>query len=148
VRVIYVDADREALREICRLSGGNRSVAARAKVNDGNLGKWLRGNDKTLSTKSVLRVLDAIGLPDGKPREDIVHEWEFTVHIPRFKKAVGLFFPDGAEVGRAPWSKWGVGAIYRQMTLASLRLDAKQPEIYALFDGKPGWSSGGPPDTR
>ncbi len=133
--VIIIDVDRSSLRAACRLFGGIRAVAAKADVNNGNLGRWLRG-EKALSSEGALRVFEAMGLSMGVPDTEIIHEWNFHAQMPSFEKAVGLYFPDGAEVARAPWSKWGKGAIFKQLSLSGLGLGSHPPEIFALSDGR------------
>lgn len=125
------ELDRAALREACRLFGGVRAVARRAQMDDGNLSKWLRGA-ATLSEAKIAELLSMLGLPDGLPRKDRVHEWRMdSVVRGDYPLAFQLFFSSGAEVAAAPWSQPGFQELIRRVGNLG-----RTPEIFGITDGR------------
>lgn len=120
---------REQLKVVCRLYGGNKSVAQQAGVDNANLGKWLKGG-ATLSDANVARVLATLGFLHGKPDSSRVHVWTHGSALHDLSPAFALFFPKGAEIARAQWSEVGLKA-----NLARLKKLPWVPELYAITDG-------------
>lgn len=128
-------SSRRKLREACKLYGGIRPVARAVGISDGNLSRWFKGG-KTLSASAVASVMNALGLPGSTPDHTTLHLWHFHWQGPGFKEAIALYFPDGAAVARAPWSRWNAEALFKQLSLSGLGLGQHPPEIFALSDGK------------
>lgn len=126
--------DRPALREACAFQGGIKAVADQAQCQAQNLGKWFKG-EGTLSDEAVLRVFNVMGLPEWNIDESHVHEWSINWMREDFKKGIEVYFPNGGQVARAPWSRWGAKAIMKQLTLSRFGKGDNPPEIYAITDG-------------
>ena len=127
--------DRSALREACAFQGGIRAVSEKAQCQAQNLSKWLKGG-KTLSDEAVQRILNVMGLPDGCTDKTRVHEWSINWMRDGFSKGIEVYFPNGGQVTRAPWSRWGAKAIMKQLALSRFGKGDNPPEIYAITDGK------------
>ena len=125
---------RKALRSACAFQGGIKGVAHRAQIHDSNLSKWFRGG-KTVSDEAAIRLMEAMGLPDGNPQKVNVFEWNINWMRDDFSKGIEVYFPNGGQVARASWSKWGSEAIMKQLTLSRFGKGNNPPEIYALTDG-------------
>ncbi len=111
-----IDIDRDALRIVFSWFGGIQAVAHNAGFDHGNLSKWLRGAP-TLSEERVSKLLDAVGLPNGKANTSHVHSWRSRKHLSDIGPALSLFFPNGAEVASAPWSMQGISNISKAFKL-------------------------------
>ena len=126
---------RKALRAACAFQGGIKGVAYRAQIHDSNLSKWFRGG-KTLSDEAAIRLMEAMGLPEGHPQNTNVFEWSINWMRDDFSKGIGVYFPNGGQVARASWSRWGGEAVMKQLTLSRFGKGDNPPEIYALKDGR------------
>lgn len=129
--------DFQALREACNFYGGIRAVALKAGIQNSNLSRWLKG-EKTLSNESVLKFLAAIDLPEGKADTSKVLDWSIDwIREKSLSKGIDLYFPKGKiELARAPWSKWGLDALFKQaMSLGRVSKELP-PEIYAMKQGE------------
>jgi len=118
---------RLKLKDACQLFGGQKAVADISGIEKSNLGKWLTGQP-TLSSANVESLLEAIGLPDGKPTDSRVHCWHVKgSHLKNLTKALSLFFPDGAKMARAPWVNQlqNIKAAFHDL-----------PPLYAITDGQ------------
>lgn len=124
-----------ALRGACRLFGGIRAVADKCGVDSSALGKWLKGAP-TLAPEKVKAVLRELRLPDGEPTTsgDVI-TWSFTVYWDDIQDAMKIYFPDGAEMVRTPWSMPGMGLRARILRRFESAAD-DPPEIYLFRDGR------------
>ncbi|MCR4377219.1 MAG: hypothetical protein NUV50_03885 [Rhodospirillales bacterium] len=127
--------ERASLREACDFHGGIKVVANKAQCQAQNLSNWLRGGG-TLSDVAVRRFLDVMGLSEWRVDENRVHEWSINWMRDGFSKGIEVYFPNGGQVTRAPWSRWGAKAIMKQLALSRFGKGANPPEIYAISDGK------------
>lgn len=129
------DEIRAQLKTACHFFGNQKTVALAAGIDNSNFGKWLKGSP-TLSEDKLNRVLMVMGIPNFTPDADYVHVWQYTDPpaqltdldmVPAFR----LYFPNGAEIAKAPWAKKGVNQIKR-----ALITPWKQPRAtYAITDG-------------
>jgi len=128
--------DREGLKTACRFFGGIKAVATRSGVDDGNLSKWLRGQ-QTLSEAKASMVMQTLGLPDGTPDTSRVHIWHVErVNRINYAPAFALFFPNGAQIARAPWSYSGLEILKTGIVALKENMRANANALYALTDGK------------
>lgn len=127
--------ERASLREACDFHGGIKVVANKAQCQAQNLSNWLRGGG-TLSDVAVRRFLDVMGLSEWRVDESRVHEWSINWMRDGFSKGIEVYFPNGGQVTRAPWSRWGSKVILKQLTLSRFGKGDNPPEIYAITDGQ------------
>lgn len=127
--------ERAWLREACVFQGGIKVVAEKGQCQAQNLSNWLKGGG-TLSDEAVMRLLKVLGLPGWRVDDCRVHEWNINWMRDGFSKGIEIYFPDGGQVARAPWSRWGAKAIMKQLTLSRFGKGSNPPEIYAISDGK------------
>jgi len=121
---------RENIKAACRFFGGIKPVAIAANVDDGNLSRWLRGGS-TLSESRVQKVLEVLGVPNGQVDLTRVHLWQLNkVMFSNLIPALKLYFPDGAEIAKAPWAVPGVKSAVR-----FLSGNTPPPAVYAITDG-------------
>ncbi len=118
--------------------------SATHRVTESGLSRWLRG-EPTISIEKIIPILSALDLPDGLPRENKVCEWKYNVLWEDRKDAIRLYFPDGAQVMRAGWSRPGFRNAMKYLSLAHIRKTApremylfKQKNIRAIFRMPPG----------
>lgn len=123
-----------ALRGACRLFGGVKAVARLCEIDDSALGKWLKGKP-ALAPDKVDAVLRQLRLPDGEPKSGEVIVWSFTVYWDDIRDAMKLYFPDGAEMVRAPWSVPGLNNAAKFLRRLSSGSD-DPPELFLVSDGK------------
>lgn len=123
-----------SLRGACRLFGGVKAVAGQCEVHYSALGKWLKGNP-ALAPDKAESVLNALRLSDGEPIPNEVIVWSFTVYWDDIQDAVKLYFPDGAEVVRTPWSRPGLNNASKFLRYLNSGLE-DPPELFLIGDGR------------
>ncbi len=124
------DIDRAALKTTCNWYGGIRATARLVGINDGNLSKWLRGQ-QTLSDENVEKLLAVLGLPNGEADPLRVHVWFTRRHSLNLGAALSLYFPSGAEIARAPWVDIG----FRNISDAFKKGQAPH-SVHCISDGR------------
>lgn len=122
------------LRGACRLFGGVKAVAGQCEVHYSALGKWLKGNP-ALAPDKTEAVLNALRLPGGEPISSEVIVWSFKVYWDDIQDAVKLYFPDGAEVVRTPWSRPGLNNASKFLRYLNSGLE-DPPELFLISDGR------------
>lgn len=121
------------IRGACRFYGGVKNVATAAGFMPSNLTRWLKGR-ASLPHKHIESMLEVLDLPGGKPRTDIILHWRSNVYWDDMRDALRLYFPGGADVLRAPWSRPGISNALKFFALDQIKSD-KPLEIYLLKSG-------------
>lgn len=119
----------QTIKSACWLHDGVGAVVRTAGVNRSNFTRWINGAP-TLSAARVSNVLVALGLPGGVPDATRVHHWHVKHGYGDITGALRAYFPDGAFVRRAPWSKFGKNML---INVVSFRY---AEEVFALTDGR------------
>lgn len=121
--------NRQGLRLVCDFFGGVRAVARATDINHGNLSRWFQGGT-TLSDSNVALLLETFRLPEGVPEAQIVHVWHTKNNHNDLSPALKLFFPNGAQIAHAPWTKPGLDNARKL-----LQIGKKIPAVYWVTDG-------------
>lgn len=123
-------SDRDKIKIACRFYGGIKPLAAALGVNQGNLSRWLNGKP-TLSNAKIANLLKLIGLPYGSPDTSEVHVWSIRrVAFLNLTPGLSLYFPDGAEICRAPW------VVPDPSIKETFGIGDGLDNLYAITDGK------------
>lgn len=117
------------LRPLVLLHGGVTAVAARVGVARATLSQVAAG-EPAVGGERAAALLAHLGVPGGRPADGVVHLWRERADLAAVRAVLPLFFPSGAEVQIAPWSRWSWSAAQLRRRLRML------PEVAVLRAGE------------
>jgi hypothetical protein len=117
------------LSPLIELHGGVTAVAAALGVARPTV-SLVKSGEAALGQTRGAALLTHLAVPDGRPADGILHVWRDRADFAATRLASRLFFPDGAEMQVAPWSRWNWSGRQLRQQLRLL------PEVAVLRSGR------------